>query len=188
MSVIYLELANVNIQDTSMNTYSSGRWDGYADNPIPENFAQGSTAGYGGTWGGIQSVNVPPFGIIPYIGYDTNFAASAEPIVILFVNGKYTGYDTNFAAVPASLAPQFPVTDVDSVSEYPKTQFVYFKLKGYNPNTHSYENWIIKEDITTRPEEFNPGAHNPSIERDVYRQPPSGDALVNITIVARWIQ
>lgn len=187
MSVIYLELAGLNIKDTP-DTFQSGNWDGYPPSQIPQAFQVSPTAGYGGTWGGIQDVNVPQFTMIPYTGYDTNFGATSEAFVAAFKTIPYSGYNTNFAGTSYINVSEFPTTDIDSVIEYPKTQFVYFKLKGYNPITQNYENWIIKEDITSRPELFDPGRNPPSVDKDVYRKPPSGDALVNITIVARWIQ
>lgn len=188
MSVIFLELAGLNIQDTP-DLFPSSHWDGYAPNPLPQAFSQGTAFGLGNTWGALTLIPaINQLTNIPYIGYDTNFGASIEPVVIPFKSIPYIGYNTNFAATPYNNVSEFTQVDLDSVIEYPKAQFVYIKLKGFNPNTQTYENWVIKEDITSRPELFDPGRHPPTVERDVYRAPPSGHALVNITIIARWIQ
>jgi hypothetical protein len=188
MSVIYLELAGTNIQDTQ-DLFPLGHWDGYNNSPIPQAFSQGIALGLGNTWGGLAlTTTVNSITNFPYIGYTTNFAASNEPVVEKFINGSYVGYTTNFGGSAYNNTSEFTNTDIDSVIDYPKAQFVYFKLKGFNPNTQTYENWIIKEDITSRPELFDPGRNPPTRDLGVFTTPPSGHALVNIVIVARWIQ
>lgn len=188
MSVIYLELAGLNIQDTT-DLFPHGHWDGYAPNPIPQAFSQGISFNIANTWGcQIMNTTLNSLTNIPYIGYTTNFAGSIDSIISQFINGNYVGFTTNFAGLAYNNVMEIPVTDIDSVIEFPKTQFVYFKLKGFNPNTQTYENWIIQEDITSRPELFDPGRHPPTRDLGVSTTPPSGHALVNITIVARWIQ
>lgn len=188
MSVIYLELAGLNINDTQ-DLFPHGHWDGYAPSPLPQAFSQGISFNIANTWGGlILTTTLNSLTNIPYIGYTTNFAGSIKNLASEIINGNYSGYTTNFAGLPYNNVLSVPITDINSVIEFPKTQFAYFKLKGFNPNTQSYEAWIIQEDITSRPELFDPGRNPPSIDFDINRKPPSGHALVNITIVARWIQ
>lgn len=186
MTLVYLELAGLNIQDTP-DIFPVGHWDGYAP-PLPQAFSQGTPVGNNATWGGT----ILPLGFrfltVPYAGYTTNYGATPEPVFVPFQAIPYVGYTTNYGgkfAVPTDMATTI---DLNSVIEFPKTQFIYYKLKGFNTTTHAYEIWVIKEDITSRPELFDPGRAPPTIERDVFRVPPTGDALVNITIVARWIQ
>ncbi len=188
MTVVYLELAGLNIHD-SPDSFPVAHWDGYTPSLIPQAFSQGTANGTNASWGDtVLTGTLNSLTNIPYIGYTTNFAASNEARFVTFSSVPYIGYNTNFGGTFYNNVSEVPTTDIDSVIEYPKTQFVYFKLKGYNPNTHSYEVWIIEEDITSRPELFDPGRHVPSVERDLFKGPPSGHALVNITIVARWIQ
>ena len=188
MSVVYLELAGINISDTK-DLFPVGYWDGYAPSPILQSFAQGTPLTQANTWGGlVLTTTLNSLTNIPYIGYTTNFAGSIKNLSSEFINGNYVGFTTNFAGLPYNNVLSVPVTDINSVIEYPKTQFVYFKLKGFNTNTHTYEAWTIKEDITSRPELFDPGRNPPTRDLGVNTTPPSGHALVNITIVARWIQ
>lgn len=188
MSVAFLELIGLNIQDGSDLFFTTSHWDGYAPAPLPQAFSQGSALGLASTWGGLAlTTTTNSLTNVPYIGYDTNFQAVPQAMQTFSVVG-YAGYTTNFAGLPYNNTGNVPVTDYDSVIEYPKNQFVYIKLKGFNPSSQTYENWIIKEDITSRPELFDPGRHPPTTDYGVYRAPPSGHALVNITIIARWIQ
>jgi hypothetical protein len=187
MTVVYLELAGLNIQDTQ-EFFPVGHWDGYVPTLIPQAFQQGIFVGTSENWTGVQVTNGNLISNIPYQGYTTNWNGFSETTPPHYQNIPYIGYTTNFGAAPENIVSQFNNVDLNSVIEYPKTQFVYFKLKGYNPQTLSYENWIVKEDITSRPELYDPGRNPPNVERDVFKTPPSGHALVNITIVARWIQ
>ena len=184
MTLVYLELAGLNIQDNT-DLFPVGHWDGYGP-PVPQAFSQGTGVGLGNTWGGAVVTPVL-FQVAAYAGYTTNWGGFIETGPPPFTSVAYSGYTTNFGGA-RDTSPPYTNIDLDSVIEYPKTQFIYFKMKGYNTNTQTYENWVIKEDITSRPELFDPGRNPPSVERDLYKTAPSGHALVNITIVARWIQ
>jgi hypothetical protein len=187
MSTVYQGLSGLSIQDSS-DIYTGSHWDGYFPNPVPQAFLQGTPNASNQNWGGV--ILAVPTGLnnIPYIGYDTNFTAMVEPIFVPFKNIPYIGFTTNFAGTQYNNVLSVPNVDLDSVIGNPKPKLIYYKLKGYNPLTQLYETWIEIEDITSRPEQFNPGNHFPTRERDVYQFAPSNDALVNIVIVGRWIQ
>jgi hypothetical protein len=153
-------------------------------------FVDGSYTGNYQNWGGsINNAALNSFEHPGYAGYTTNWLATPEVGALnSFTNAQYAGYTTNFGAQPVNTVPDLAVIDIDSVKDYPKDQFVYYKLKGYNPNTMTYETWVEKETITARPEVFDPGQNPPTYERSIDSIAPSGAALVNITIVARWIE
>lgn len=153
----------------------------------------GSSTAYGGPTGafGSGTTVVPqanPLGI-PYTGgYQATFGGS---VLTGLINGvpvlTYTGYNTGFAA---NITINTPVTiaDLNPVAPHPKTQTIYYKLAGFNTGTQQLENWIISEEIVPRPELFDPTRSPPNVDLSVFLTPPSGHNLVNIKIVARWIQ
>lgn len=174
----------------SLEAYPSGNWGGYDELVSPVEFNDGYFEGNFQNWGGFQNTGaLNLFVNAPYAGYTTNFNGSQQNGALnAFLNAQYAGYTTNFNVQNLSKAPEMGEVDYNSVIDHPKDQFVYYKLKGFNPITQTYEIWIEKEDITARPELFDLGRIPPTYERGVNLIAPSGNALVNITIVARWIQ
>lgn len=170
--------------------FPGGNWGSYSTSIVPLEFTDGLFQGNYENWGGtIRESALNSFTSPGYAGYTTNWGGTPEfDILNSFTNAAYAGYTTNFGGNTVNTVPDFTVVDIDSVIDYPKDQFIYYKLKGYNPNTLSYETWVEKENITGRPELFDPGRNPPTYERGVNLIAPSGAALVNITIVARWIQ
>lgn len=146
---------------------NDGHWDGYSG-AYETNLTGGILQGYFLNWGGFDMQTV--------IG-----AATEIP---------YMGYNSNWSNLPISPNFVFDTVDINSVIDQPKDQTIYYKLKGWNPLTSSYESWIITENITGRPEQFSAtsGRQPPNVERDIFKTAPSGNSLVNIVIAARWIQ
>lgn len=190
MSVAQLSVSSSNQFITDGSDFTpAARWDGYAST-MSVAFADGYYEGNNTNWNGTSlSTTVNLIQNIQYSGYNTNWGQIQSNVVVLFQNSPYAGYSTNWGKTN-ELDGYASVNNVDinSVIDHPKDQTFYFKLKGYNPNTNTYETWIITEDITSRPELFDPGRHPPNFENGVYFTPPSGNPLVNIAIVARWIQ
>jgi hypothetical protein len=174
----------------SLEAFPVGNWGCYQESISPIEFVDGYFTGNYENWGGtIRNDALNSFTGPAYAGYTTNWGGTPEVGALdSFINAAYAGYTTNFGGNTINPIPDMAVVDVDSVINNPKDQFIYYKLKGYNPNTLSYETWIEKENITARPELFDPGNNPPTYERNVNLISPSGAALVNITIVARWIQ
>lgn len=175
----------------SLEVYPSGSWGCLSQTISPIEFIDGYYIGEYQNWGGfISNTSLNSFRGPGYSGYTTNWNGTIEPGALnSFKNAAYAGYTTNFGTSTVNTVPDLAVIDIDSVKDYPKAQFIYYKLKGYNPNTMAYETWVEKENITARPELFDPGAHPPTYDKGVVNLiAPSGAALVNITIVARWIQ
>ena len=174
----------------SLEAFPSGTWGSYAETITPIEFTDGIFEGYYLNWGGfINNGTLNSFISAPYAGYTTNWGGTKSDAVLnSFTNAAYAGYTTNFGAQNVNPVPDAVNVDIDSIIDRPKDQFVYYKLKGYNPNTQTYETWVEKENITARPELFNPGAHPPTYERNVNLIAPSGNALINIIIVGRWIE
>lgn len=189
MTLVQMLLTTQIIVD-SLEAYPSGNWGGSTISISPLEFLDGYYIGNYQNWGGfinIQTIN--SFTGPAYAGYTTNWNATPEIGALnAFGNAAYAGYTTNFGGNIVNPFPDMAVVDVDSVKDNPKDQFIYYKLKGYNPITMTYETWIEKENITGRPELFDPGGKFPTYERGPNLIAPSGAALVNITIVARWIQ
>lgn len=175
----------------SLEDYPSGSWGCFTETISPVEFADGYYQGNYQNWAGVpvSTATLSSFNAPGYAGYTTNWNATPELQALnSFINAAYAGYTTNFSAGPIVVNPDMAVVDIDSVKNYPKDQFIYYKLKGLNLNTMTYETWVEKEIITSRPELFDPGQNPPTYERTVNLIAPSGAALVNITIVARWIQ
>jgi hypothetical protein len=102
---------------------------------------------------------------------------------------NYNGYMSNFTGAPASsLVGTVTLMDNQQVLPWPKDQQIYYKLVGFNTNTQTFETWVIAEEIVPRPETFDPTGNFPNIDYNVFFTPPSGNKLVNIKIVGRWIQ
>lgn len=100
---------------------------------------------------------------------------------------EYFGVMTNFNVAP-TFNVQAAQMDNNPVLLHPKDQKIYYKISGYNPNTSSYETWIISEQIVPRPELFDPSGNPPNVDLGIFYTPPSGNPLVDIKIVGRWIQ
>lgn len=101
----------------------------------------------------------------------------------------YSGYAINFQNTVITVpTPNPSLTDNLPVLTWPKDQQIYYKLVGFNPNTQTNETWVIAEEIVPRPETFDPTGNFPNVDYNVFFTPPSGNQLVNIRIVGRWIQ
>lgn len=195
MAVVQL-IASTMIEN-SVNFTASDRWDGYVCR-IARDFPEGPFQGYQLNWGVVDTQTANNgFANIQYSGYNTNFNAINVSTLNAFNNSIYSGYNTNFGATDLTLLsnPRGVLdVDIDSVVDHPKDQTIYYKLKGWNPLTSSYETWVISEIITGRPPldgglfDPTPGRQPPNIERNVFTTPPSGNSLVNIVIAARWIE
>lgn len=123
-----------------------------------------------------------------YGGLANNYLAIDETNVIGSAQDQiYGGFTTNFDATVSS-APQTIQTDNNPILLHPKDQTIYYKVSGYNPNTSSYETWIISERIVPRPELFDPANSPPNRDLGIFYSPPSGNPLVEIKIIGRWIQ
>src|SRR5260221_12565211 len=129
----------------SLEAFPSGSWGCYNESISLIEFVDGYYTGNYQNWSGtILNTTVNAFNGPAYAGYTTNWLATPEVGAInAFTNGAYAGYTTNFGGSVVS-TPLVKVVDIDSVIDYPKDQFIYYKLKGYNPNTLSYEIWIEK--------------------------------------------
>lgn len=195
MAIVQLVTSGQHIID-SPNFTASDRWDGYACS-IGKDFPEGPFQGYQLDWGGFDSQETfNPFFNQPYQGYTTNWGqADIQGAINSFDNVPYQGYTTNWGQYSAQPI-QASIEDVDqnTLIDYPKDQIIYYKLKGYNPSTQQYESWIVSHNVTGRPAldgglfDPTPGYEPPNEERDVFKTPPSGNTLVNIMIIARWME
>ncbi len=123
-----------------------------------------------------------------YQGDFLNWGGFGMGAVGSFTDSAYQGYSTNWDIIDNLIGGLSAATvDVNSLKDLPKDQTIYYKLRGYNPNTDDFEVWVISENITTRPETFNPGNHPSNRENSLYYTPPSGNQLNDIVIVARWL-
>lgn len=123
-------------------------------------------------------------------GYMVTYGANPLNNVL---NGAFqpqglSGINTNYGAVSTLNISLLSSADLDPVVPHPKNQTIFFKLSGFNPQTQQLENWIISEEIVPRPELFDPTRSPPNVDFGIFTTPPSGHALTNIKIVARWIQ
>jgi hypothetical protein len=172
-------------------------WDGYVED-MGRNVFGGIFQGYSLNWGTFDSQGAnSPFFNQPYSGYNTNWASlNQDGALGAYVNDKYIGYNTNWGEVKEStdVPPSLADNDLNSVVDHPKTQTIFYKLRGWNPLTLAYEDWVISENITARTKldgalfDPVPGRSPPNVERDVFKTPPSGNSLINIIITARWIE
>lgn len=123
-----------------------------------------------------------------------NNQSSAEPQLIIGPDGlfvSYSGYAISYlgnVANPPTLDQESGLVDNQPVLPWPKDQKIYYKLRGFNTNTSTYETWVISEEIVPRTETFNPSDSFPNIDYNVFFSPPSGNTLSNIRIMARWIE
>ena len=188
MALVQIITSNTNLID-SPNFAPADRWDGYVCE-TNNNFIAGFFQGYCLNWDGFNTLGVlNNFSNMPYSGYTTNFAGmDLPPALNTFINSSYSGYTTNFGGEESFANRSLDNVDNDTVIDHPKDQTIFFKLKGFNPSTQSYETWVVSEEITSRPETFDPGRNPPNYMDDVYKTPPSNNNLVNIIIVARWIE
>lgn len=193
MAVTQIVLSNAAIFD-GYDFSPSIHWDGYVCS-TSLTFTEGTFQGYSLNWGTSEMpTTMGAFSSNQYAGYNTNWGSLTMPnIDNAFVNQLYAGYNTNWGATDEPLLRSTPAVldfDINATIDHPKDQTVYYKLKGWNPLTSTYETWVITENITGRPELFDPipGREPANVERDVFKTPPSGNNLVNIVIAARWIQ
>jgi hypothetical protein len=196
MAVVQLLSLGLNITNDP-NFTCSGAWDGYACS-IARDFPEGPFQGYQLNWGTFDSQGAnSPFFNQSYSGYNTNWASlNQDGALGAYVNDKYIGYNTNWGEVKEStdVPPSLTDNDLNSVVDHPKTQTIFYKLRGWNPLTLAYEDWVISENITARTKldgalfDPVPGRSPPNVERDVFKTPPSGNSLINIIITARWIE
>ncbi len=189
MALVQIILNGMTISNDP-NFTPSGEW-GNQSIPMNLHFTDGYYQGYNTTWGGFDQQSPIDFSVNEqYSGYTTNFQAiqNLQVAQASFINATYSGYSTNFGFNNENEVRSVSNVAKNTIIDHPKDQTIYYKLKGYNPNTQSYESWIISENITGQPELFDPGRNPPNFESDVYFTPPSLNNLVNIIIVARWIQ
>ena len=107
------------------------------------------------------------------------------------VDQHYEGFMVDYGAVVAtgfSSITSNTMINNQPLAPWPKDQKIYYKMVGYNTNTQTFETWIIVENIVDRVETFGPTNDFPNIDYGVFFTPPSGNPLVNIKIVGRWIQ
>src|SRR6185369_30687 len=128
----------------SLEAYPGGNWGSTTMSVSPLEFLDGYFTGNFLNWGGTININtINGFDGPAYAGYTTNWLATPELGALnAFQNAAYAGYTTNFGGSVVGTNPDLGLVDVDSVKDYPKDQFIYYKLKGYNPNTMTYETWI----------------------------------------------
>jgi len=170
-------------------------WDGYSEN-IAGNIFGGIFQGLNLNWGGFgQSATLLPFDNQPYVGYNTNWGSFITGgVTDAFVAQPYVGYNTNWGSVKEIDNKSLNDTDINATIDHPKNQKIYYKLRGFNSLTNDYEVWVISQNITGRPAldgglfDPTPGREPPNYERDVFKTPPSGNSLIDIMIIARWIQ
>ncbi len=121
-----------------------------------------------------------------------NNQSSAVPQNVVNPQGlfvPYSGYMVSFSGQPSASSPETSaLMDNQPVYPWSKNQQIYYKLVGFNTSTQSFETWVIAEEIVPRPETFDPTGNFPNVDYNVYFTPPSGNKLVNIKIVGRWIQ
>ncbi len=126
-----------------------------------------------------------------YTGIANNFIGIVAENTLDGAQGQsYSGYAAAYGGIETtSVADRKSLLiDNEPVIPWPKDQQIYYKLRGFNSNSSTYETWIIAEEIVPRPETFDPTGNFPNIDLNVYFTPPSGNTLSNIRIVARWIQ
>lgn len=194
MAVVQLINLIAQISDSSHYT-ACDRWDGYVC-PTPRDFPEGPFQGYMLDWGGFYNTNtLGSFNNMGYPGYTTNFGGiSLEQAIGSFTNQQYAGYTTNWGKYEEPIDSSLYDSALDTIIRHPKDQYVYYKLRGWNPLTSNYETWIVKHDITGQASldggvyDPDPGTQPPNIERDVFKTPPSGNTLENIIIAARWFE
>lgn len=175
----------------SSNPYYTPSGDWAANVFIASNTSSdGYFQGYCLNWGGFDSQNAHiPVVNVGYAGYTSNWGGKETPAMLnTFSNQPYVGYTSNISGGETLEGPSITNNDLDSVIDYPKLQTIYYKLRGWNSTTSSFESWVISENITGRPELFDPEREPPNVERDLFKTPPSGNSLVDIIIVSRWIE
>jgi hypothetical protein len=139
-------------------------------------------------WGGTAYTVQGGTLVQNYSGYDINFGGTSLSNLANAANGLVYGGNNLTYGGSVNLALQATTHDPDPINTYPKNQTIYYKIAGFNTNTHQLEVWIISETVVTRPETFNPTGNPPNVDLSLYLTPPSGHTLVNVKIIARWIQ
>ncbi len=129
--------------------------------------------------------------VTQYVGGPFSFGyQEAQGILNGVVGQQVSGFLADYGAVEATGFP--PVNSAmfnnQPLAPWPKDQFIYYKLVGYNTNTQTFETWIVIENIVNRPETFDPTGSFPNVDNGIFFTPPSGNPLVNVKIVGRWIQ
>lgn len=160
-----------------------------------ENYSGNSSNFMGGDLGNGQG-EVENF----YAGIANNYLALdvSTNISNITKDQDYFGVNNNYNTILAD-STQSKQMDNNPILLHPKDQKIYYKVAGYNPNTSSYETWIISEQIVPRPELFDsnqnpppvlfdPNGNPPNVDLGIFYTPPSGNPLVDIKIVGRWIQ
>ena len=160
------DLGSPGVGSTNADGGNYGNWGAVAITDEQSSISTNFTGGYMVTYGAIPLNNI---------------------LGAAFTPQSLSGINTGYGAA-LSLNAQTIVSDLDPVSPHPKNQTIFFKMSGFNPNTQTLENWIISEEIVIRPELFDPTRSPPNLDFGVFTTPPSGHALTNIKIVARWIQ
>ena len=197
MATTQIVLSTVGIGGSSYYT-PADRWDGQIVL---------STVGIGGSsyytpadrWDGQIVLSTVGIGGSSYYTPADRWDGYAESPVLLsstLVPGTFQGYCLNWDGQQLVEERGSDERDNDSVIDYPKTQFIYYKLKGFNKQTCLWESWIVKNIITARPEQFQhleeitefEGRHPPNFEKDIFKSAPSANELTNVTIVGRWIE
>lgn len=194
MATTQVILTSLNI-DNGYYIAPADRWDSHVATSNIEIFSY-PFQGYCLNWNGFDNQNIlSPFFNQPYSGYTSNFGGiTLEQAIGSFSNQQYAGYTTNWGQYEEPIDSSLYDSALDTIIRHPKDQYVYYKLKGWNPLTSNYETWIVKHDITGQASldggvyDPDPGTQPPNTERDVFKTPPSDNALENIIIVARWFE
>lgn len=156
----------------------------------------GGTFPFGGVGNTYSQLNTNTFqgsAFQNFAGYGASISASVAQSTLSLPQGvfqSFSGYASSFAGVVESGTAVINslLTDNQPPLTWTKNQQIYYKMVGFNTNTQTFETWIIAEEIVPRPETFDPTGNFPNIDYNVFFTPPSGNKLVNIKIVGRWIQ
>lgn len=195
MATTQIVMTTLNLNDGKYIS-PTGQWAGTAISSNTSEIETGKFLGYCLNWNGFNNQQVLN-SISPeaYAGYSTNFdGININGAIDSFQNEQYTGYTTNWGKYVEPVEESVYDVDKDTTIDHPKDQTIYYKLRGWNPLTSTYESWVISQNITARPAldgglfDPDPGRQPPNIERDVFKTPPSGNTLTGIIIVSRWIE
>lgn len=151
--------------------------------------------GASGNWAG-QNFDVNTFSNNLETQYTGNYIASfgfleSPSSYNGVVDQVYVGYMADFGSVAATgftSTTSNTMINNQPLAPWPKDQKIYYKLVGFNTGTQTFETWIIVENIVDRVETFDPTKDFPNVDYGIFFTPPSGNPLVNIKIVGRWIQ
>lgn len=189
MTITQILSGQLSINNSLTSFNSIGKWTGSVTQTTVAFSTDTTFQGYCLNWDGYQELPGTPFFNALYAGYNTNWGTiNITGINNSFANSPYAGYNTNWGGYAEPIQRIINDIDTNSVIDHPKDQTIYYKLKGYNPLTSTFESWVISENITGRPELFDPNRNPPNVVLDLFKTPPSANNLVNVVIVARWIQ